>query len=109
MYLGALVGTVGRFKDADFSSPWMSSAFSILIPIPNSSTNIGALIEPMSTEVFQTYISPYKVIFLDERCYFNSGIKQNHFFISGVDLHKSINTDRHAKSLWFEPMYYRPE
>ncbi len=66
MYLGAIVATVGRFKDADFSSPWMSSAFSILIPIPNSSTNIGALIEPMSTEVFdltmkfyQTKISPY--------------------------------------------------
>ncbi|EFX67399.1 hypothetical protein DAPPUDRAFT_115497 [Daphnia pulex] len=52
LYLGALVVTSERFKDADFPSPWMSSSFSILIPIPNSSTNIGALIQPMSTEVW---------------------------------------------------------
>ena len=51
MYLGTFVGTLERFKIADFSSPWMSGPFSILIPIPNFSTNIGALIEPMSTEV----------------------------------------------------------
>ncbi len=29
--------------------------------------------------------------------------------MSGVDLHRSINTDRHAKSLWFEKIYLRPE
>jgi hypothetical protein len=63
-----MVGTSERFKDADFSSPWISRPFSILIPIPNSSTNIGALIQPMSTEVFdltikfyQTKISPYNI------------------------------------------------
>ncbi len=54
MYLGALVVTSERFKDADVSSPWMSSPYSILIPIPNSSTNIGALVQPMSTEVAYT-------------------------------------------------------
>jgi hypothetical protein len=51
LYLGALVESVERFKNADFSSPWLSGSFSILIPIPNASTNIGALIQPMRTEV----------------------------------------------------------
>ena len=51
LHLGAMVGTSERFKDADFSSPWISRPFSILIPIPNSSTNIGALIQPMSTSI----------------------------------------------------------
>jgi hypothetical protein len=32
----------------------MSSPYSILIPIPNFSTNIGALVQPMSTEVAYT-------------------------------------------------------
>ena len=59
MHLGAMVGTSERFKDADFSSPWISRPFSILIPIPNSSTNIGALIQPMSTEEFDLTIKNF--------------------------------------------------
>jgi ionotropic glutamate receptor len=46
-----MVATLERFKDADFSSAWLSGSYGILIPIPNSSTNIGALIEPFSNEV----------------------------------------------------------
>nr|CAH0107696.1 unnamed protein product [Daphnia galeata] len=61
LYLGALIATTSRFKDADLSSAWYSGGFSILIPIPNSSTNIGALIEPMSTNVINAYMSSYKV------------------------------------------------
>ncbi|EFX77498.1 hypothetical protein DAPPUDRAFT_247647 [Daphnia pulex] len=52
MFPGAIIGTLSRFKDADFSTPWISSPFSILIPIPKSSTNIAALIDPMRTEVW---------------------------------------------------------
>ncbi len=47
MFPGAIIGTLSRFKDADFSTPWISSPFSILIPIPKSSTNIAALIDPL--------------------------------------------------------------
>ena len=55
--VGAVIATLSRFKNADFPSSWISNPFSILIPIPKSSTTIGALIEPMSTEV---YIIPIK-------------------------------------------------
>ena len=68
MFLGAVVATVGRFEDADLSSAWYSGSFSILIPFPNSSTNIGALIEPMSTNVIQT-ITCHLLKFLDDRCF----------------------------------------
>jgi hypothetical protein len=51
LFVGAVVGTLNRFKDSDFSAPWMAGPLSILIPIPESSVNIGALVEPMSTEV----------------------------------------------------------
>ncbi|EFX71751.1 hypothetical protein DAPPUDRAFT_111452 [Daphnia pulex] len=52
LFVGAVVGTLNRFKDSDFSAPWMAGPLSILIPIPESSVNIGALVEPMSTEVW---------------------------------------------------------
>ncbi|XP_046461175.1 glutamate receptor 1-like [Daphnia pulex] len=52
LFISAIVGSPTRFKYADYSAPWLSSPFSILIPIPNSSANVGALIEPMSTEVW---------------------------------------------------------
>ena len=52
MFISAVVGSPSRFKGADYSAPWMASPFSILIPISNSSANVGALIEPMSTEVY---------------------------------------------------------
>nr|CAH0104379.1 unnamed protein product [Daphnia galeata] len=61
LFLGALIATSGRLKIADLSSLWFSGSFSIIIPIPNSSTNIGALIEPMSTNVINAYMSSYKV------------------------------------------------
>jgi ionotropic glutamate receptor len=55
LYAAAIVGTASRFQNADFASAWMSSPFSILIPVPKSSTNVRALIEPMSTEVGYKY------------------------------------------------------
>jgi hypothetical protein len=49
--VGVIIGTQNRFKAADFSTPWMSSLFSIIIPVPNSSMNFAALIDPLGTEV----------------------------------------------------------
>ena len=51
MFISAIVANPSRLKGADFSAPWMAGRFCILIPIPNSSANIAALIKPMSTEV----------------------------------------------------------
>jgi len=47
MYAGAILPTPSRFKDADPSASWMVGPFSILIPIPNSSTNIALRFEQM--------------------------------------------------------------
>jgi hypothetical protein len=51
LLIAAVVASVRRFKDTDFSSPWLAGPYDILIPIPNSSANTGALIKPMDTEV----------------------------------------------------------
>ena len=81
-----MVGTSERFKDADFLSSWMSRPFSILIPIPNSSTNIGALIQPMSTEEFDltiknfTKLKFHRSIFeLIRACYTGAILKTSKF------------------------------
>jgi glutamate receptor, ionotropic, invertebrate len=51
MFISAIVANPSRLKGADLSAPWMAGPFCILIPIPNSSADIGALIKPMSIEV----------------------------------------------------------
>ena len=108
-YAAAIVGTASRFQNADFSSPWMSSPFSILIPIPKSATNVRALIEPMSTEVNKNLSIDnfyprkfFKLTLIIHNCYCYQ-------IVSGVDLHRFIHSDCHAKSFWFKQMYCFPE
>jgi hypothetical protein len=74
LLIAAVVASVRRFKDTDFSSPWLAGPYDILIPIPNYSANTGALIKPMDTEVstqssaaqlikqFHSYINESKML-----------------------------------------------
>lgn len=56
MIVAAIIPTLQRFANSDFTMPWTEGPLTILIPIPTTTVNIGALTQPMQKEVQKTVV-----------------------------------------------------
>lgn len=53
--LGAALGTVSRFKVADFTASWSEGPYYCVVPYPKKEYNAVASLEPLSFQVRSLY------------------------------------------------------